>query len=226
MHAVNLIANAVRNMGQCPPFPALIEDGICAVTGQDGPCLPRSACIPVTNCDQPWFAAPGSNLVSVDVFVAWNYGYRKTGGKRDVRPERQKCWWTDGKTFDEIDRDRIRAMVFNGSPRTPWAAWVTTSYKKHGSIRARVNHRPFGLWAFEERLVDCSNRDEILAWWEQIRGAHISGIGRQAIETLQLPGYLKPADLPAWLTFEKWARPRYQSALFAFLCYLLPAVNK
>ena len=69
--------------------------------------------------------------------------------------------------------------------------------------------------------------------WTQIRGwLHVAegaelqrlAVGRTVLESLDCPAHImRAAGLPIWLDFERWARPRYQSALYGLLCYLLPS---
>ena len=221
MHAVNLISSAVRGKGDFD-IPVDISYGVCAVTGQYGPCLPRGYVIPSSNCDQPWFAAPQSNLVGVDVWIAWNYGYLKDGSKRKTRFERQSCWWCDGREFKQIKRLDIRRLVLDGSPSSPWSMWVTTSYKKHGSIRAPVNIGRRGVVAFEERIVDVSDEGRVHRWWNTLLCIRKRGVSRFNIELLECPR-LDVIGIGEWIDFDRWARPRYKSALYALLCYLLPS---
>jgi len=61
-------------------------------------------------------------------------------------------------------------------------------------------------------------------WWDVLNVALRAGIGRTVLESLDCPPFvMAKVGLPVWLEFEAWARPKYLSALYAFLCYLLPS---
>jgi hypothetical protein len=105
-----------------------------------------------------------------------------------------------------------------------WVGYATTSYKKHGSLKTPVNTGKRRVWLFETRLVDCTDMATVLEWWAILNSALLREFGRQILETLDCPQHvMKKCGLTKWLAFEKWARPRYKSALYAFLCYLLPS---
>ena len=56
-----------------------------------------------------------------------------------------------------------------------------------------------------------------------IVAAQDAGIGRQSIETLDMPaGVIRKTGAETWLAFVHWARPRAFSPLYKLLCYLLP----
>jgi len=163
-------------------------------------------------------------MVHVDVYRSWEFGYRKYGAKRDTHPERHACWWTNGREFRTVRKSDIREIILNGSPSIPWAMWVTTSYKKHGSIRTPVNHRSRGAVGFDERIVDASNEGQVIEWWERLNTALRDGIFRGVIETLDCrPLLISKIGLSRWLDFERWAKPIHKSTLYALLCYLLPS---
>lgn len=187
---------------------------LCCVTGQRVECVARKEVILKTNCDQPWFAAPTSQWCSRDAALAFSH-----------RPERASCWWTGGNVFKSIKRQEIRALVLEGSPSAPWALWVTTSYKKHGSIRARVNHGRYGIVAFDELVVDASDPEHVREWWNVLTTAQRAGIWRSMMERVECPpGLIGKIGLATWMALEAWARPRMRAPLYALLLYLLPSV--
>lgn len=222
-HTCHLVAAAVpRDRRPLPP--RLPVNGLCAVTGTVGPCLPRDAVISSANNDSFLFVAPTSNLVHVDVFTAWNFGELKPGRTRQSCPERQACWWCDGKQFVEMNKAAMRPIILDGSHATPWAMWVTTSYKKHGTIRSPLNHAPRGRIGFDEVVVDCSDADAVADTWSRLRAAQDAGIPRPLIEHLDIaPGYMAKIGWRTWRDFEQWAHPRRNSPLYRFLTYLLPS---
>lgn len=223
MHAVNMIARAVG--ASAPVLPCAPISAICAVTGQQGPCLPRRDVIGESFTNIDCLKAPESSFVSVDVFTAWNYGYKTSEYKKRLKcPERMACWICDGKEFRELIRKEIRDLVLNGVPYTQWAAYVTTSYKKHGSLWTRINTGTRGVWRFEMLDADCRDGMKVLVYWNKMNEARSVGIGRQTIETLHIaPFVLEKVGIRAWTVFERWARPIHQSGLYQFITYLLPS---
>lgn len=224
MHAVNLLAMA------CPdewrePLPQEPIDGICCLTGQQGLTIKRSEVFGPSFTEFEIFKVPESDRVGVDVWHAFRAGYFAAEGKqRKKKPEVMACWWTDGATWIETNKVKIRDLVFNGSGSRPWAGWVTTSYKKHGSTRAPVNRSEFGVWGFDESLVDCSDIDLVNEWHARLRQAQDAGINRTVIETLNIPVFVyNKIDQQEWLSFRAWAINKVEKSLYKFLCYLLPS---
>lgn len=162
-------------------------------------------------------------MVSVDCFIAWRFGSRDEGKKRDMRPEANQCWVCTPTKFSVIKRQEVRKIVLEGMHEKPWAIWVTTSYKKHGSLRARVNNDWRGFVAFDELLVDCRGADAV-QYWARMTAAQNQGIWRSMQETIDCPpGMVMKIGLENWLSFERWARPRFRSPLYQLMCYLLPS---
>ena len=212
MHPVNLIARSLPTSDRIPLDVEPVRQR-CCLTGQMTDCVPRKAAIGAAFTTQHLFAAPQSDWIGVDAFQALKY-----------RPERTACWWCDGREFRVVKRAEIREIVLNGSPASPWAMWVTTSYKKHGSLLARVNHGGYGMIAFDELLVD-NRKDWItLEWWGIMTTAQRAGIGRTMQESVACPpGLMGKIGLKIWMEFERWARPRAGAPLYKLLCYLLPS---
>ena len=133
-------------------------------------------------------------------------------------------WSCDGAVFRRLDRVGVREAVFAAPPASTWAGYATTSYKKHGSLRAPVNGPGRALWLFESRTVDCSDRALLMEWWGILDTARRNGLPRPVIADLE-PGAkcLAAYGVRPWLGFEAWARPRQRSALYALLTYLLPS---
>jgi hypothetical protein len=226
MHAVNLIARAVG--ASAPALPCKPVEAICAVTGIRGPCIPRKEVLgdSFTNLDR--LRAPGSEYVGVDVFIAWNYGYKTAEDKKRLKcPERMACWICDGNKFRELSRIETRGMVLDGVSYKQWVAYVTTSYKKHGSLWAHVNSGPRGLWRFEMVNADCRDEAKVREYWAQMNAALTAGIGRSIIETLDIsPFVLGKVGVKTWTRYERWARPNYKGGLYQFIAYLLPSVEE
>jgi hypothetical protein len=134
-------------------------------------------------------------------------------------------WWCDGVEFRRLTRQTAREMVVDGAPSgRPWAGYITTSYKKHGSMRTAVNAGTKAVWLFENTLVDCSDRPRLHSWWETMRQAQRDGIGRQSMETLDIPaGILAQIDQCTWLNYRRWAADKIRAPLYQLLCYLLPS---
>lgn len=212
-------------MTSTPSLPCEPTLGMCCITGDVGPCIPREHLIKRgTFCDQDKLAAPLSQSVSVEAWSAWRYGSRAEGKKKDMRPECNQSWWCDGKEFRVLRRLDVRELVLGGSPSVPWAAWVTTSYKKHGSLRAVVNGGRRGTVAFDDALVDCSDGVKVAERWTRMDAAVRVGLGRKVIETLNCPAWVMgKVGLRTWMDFERWARRVQRTPLYSLLCYLLPS---
>lgn len=214
MHAVNLISAAILTFEDCPALPCDPVDGLCAVTGKCGPCVPRKKLLGKSFTNGDILAAPESDMVSVDAYIALKYKW-----------ERMSSWACNGVTFARLKRAEIREHVLTEDAIScSCAYYATTSYKKHGALRAPVNPPGQRVWLFETRLVDCSDMPTVRDWWERLNAALNAGIGRTVIESLDCPAHImRKATLPVWMDFEGWARPRHNSALYAFLSYLLPS---
>ena len=226
MTAYNLISQALRHEEKrLPVLPYEPVDAVCCVSGEQTQCLKRKDVLGKTFTNGDILMAPESNYAGVDVFYAWYYGYyAEEGKKREKRPERMSSWFCDGNTFQELDRQGVREKVLMEEMPDVWAGYATTSYKKHGSLLAPMNSGIKRVWLFEERLVDCSDYDKMMDWWSVLNKALRGGFGRTVLESLECPPYLiTKIGINPWITFERWARDKWQSSLYAFLCYLLPS---
>lgn len=226
MHPVTLISDALRKAGKhLPEYPCKPVIAICALTGQETLCLPRKEVLgkSFTNIDR--LAVPESEYVSCDVYIAWNYGYKsREEAKKNRTPERGASWFCDGETFQELTRQDVRTKVFQSEMPEKWTGYATTSYKKHGSLVAKVNTGKQRVWAFETRVVDCTDMQKVKGYWDILNIALRAGIGRSVMETLNCPPFLiGKVGLKTWIEFEAWAKDKYLSALYSFLCYLLPS---
>lgn len=224
MHATDLLSTA------CPdewkePLPEKAVDGTCCLTGQQGLTINRRKVFGSSFTELEIFKVPDSDRVGVNVWHAFRAGYfAEAGKKRKKKPEAMACWWTDGEQWVELNKVKIRELVFNGCGPLLWAGWVTTSYKKHGSTRAPVNKKPHGVWAFDEMLVDCRDISKVISWHNMLRMAQDAGINRTVIETLEIPVFVyNKIDGKLWIEFKLWAMDKRESALYKFLCYLLPS---
>jgi len=211
MHPVTLISRALTVTEA--PYPESCGNDICCVTGDVGPVVKRRALFGPSFTDGALLAAPESLYAGVDAYRAMKYKW-----------ERMSSWFCDGNVFTRLDRVGVRDAVFTRHKELSWSGYATTSYKKHGAIRAPVNAGARALWLFETRLVDCSDRALLFGWWGILNAALRDGVGRQVLETLDCPGFvMRKVGLKRWMAFEAWAKPRHKSALYAFLCYLLPS---
>jgi len=210
MHPVNLITASITEKTLIPCEP---KEELCCVTGQRGPCIPRKLGVLSSFTSQDVFAAPQSAWISVDAWQALKH-----------RPERASSWYCDGREFRTLNRRAVRDMVLAGQYGDTWAAYATTSYKKHGSLWAIVNRSPRAVWRFEMLNVDCSDRVRLMEIWTRLNEELRAGFGRSLLETLDCPAFLlNKLGAARWLALEQWARPLIQSPLYRFLCYLLPS---
>lgn len=213
MHTINLLSQSIRKLPDCPEIPIKVSSGICCVTGDETETIPRSALFgkSFTNIDS--LRAPNSDRVSVNAFVALNYKW-----------ERMSCWICDENEFKRLQRTDFRPLILSGVQSKTWAAYITTSYKKHGAIHAPVNNKPFGVWRFENLTVDASDNQKVNDWYSTMVKYLKIGFGRTIIETLDCsPFVMSKYGVQNWLEFQSWALPKYQSPLYKMLCYILPS---
>jgi len=215
MHPVNLIASGLsRDDLDRPAYDGDLVDGVCAITGLHGQCLPRKKLFGKSFCDGETLNAPSSNMVSIDAYIALKYKW-----------ERMSSWICIQSEFKKLSRVQVRESVLSGGNKPPWCGYATTSYKKHGALRAPINYSPGqNKWLFESRVVDCSDEHLVLDWWGVLNAALRLGIGRLVMESLDCPSFvMRKVGMSKWMEFEAWAKPKVNSSLYAFLCYLLPS---
>ena len=211
MNIYKLISDAIKDLRA--PLPVEPKQAICAVTGKDCLCVPRKKLFSPKFTEQPNLICPKSQFVSIDVYQAIKY--KKT---------RMSSWLAVPGEFRLLKRIDVRLLVLSGVNSDVWAGWVTTTYKKHGTTRARLNHIGQAIWAFDETLVDCSNNEKVNEIYNQLVVYLKKGFSRTSLETLSCPGFvIMRAGLQEWLELGKWAKPLYKSNLYKFLCYLLPS---
>lgn len=204
--------------------PEIPGEGICCVLGTREPTIDRRHAIKPSFTNLDVLRAPDSERVSVRAWRVLTHSKpAKEGKKRDTFPLMQSSWVCDGAELFLQDRLSIRVHVLTGVYQRQWCGYVTTSYKKHGCLRAPVNTNGSQRWLFETEVVDCSDREQVQDWWTRLREAREAGIPRSVIETLDIGVPLFAKHRAHWQAFEPWARSRYQSVLYRFLTYLLPS---
>jgi hypothetical protein len=213
MTAIDLIAAALPP----EPPPEAPEDGVCCVTGARGLTVSRALVIKPSFTNLDLLRAPDSDRAGIAAWRVLNYDY-----------ERKSSWACNGQTFERLDRKGVRNHVLSREESPlPCAFYATTSYKKHGALRAPANSTGKRVWLFETRLVDCSDMAAVSAIWARLRAAQDEGIPRPLIEHLDIaPGYMAKIGWRVWRNFEAWARPRRRSPLYEFLTYLLPSQDE
>jgi len=214
MHAVDLIAAALGEEPGAPPGETV--EGICCVTGTVTRCIPRKLLLGKSFTNGDLLRAPHSSLVGV---AAWR--------AMSCPSERKNSWLCDGESFRKLTRAELRRVVIAGDYPSLWSGYATTSYKKHGSLRATVNSGGKRVWLFEMALVDCSDHDRLLLIWERLNRELRSGFSRSVMESLEPNQFtLKEVGYSRWRDFERWARPMCRGPLYQFLCYLLPSMEE
>ena len=212
MNPIDLVGNAISLMSDKPEMKEYTRDGLCAITGVFGKCISRKAVVPDSNTDSEIFAAPDSELASVNAFYCFKY-----------RPERASLWISTEKEFRKLDRVGAREIIISSNyPKEPWCMYITTSYKKHGSLYCQVNSGNKAIIRFEMLNVDCSDRKYLLEIWDRLNSELRNGTSRKILESLEPPLNYQ-FDLARWIKFEQWARPLYKSGLYQLMCYLLPS---
>lgn len=220
MHAVNLIA---LNVPDVPAF-GQIGQGVCCVTGERTACIRKEDLIGESFMDWDLLAAPSSPHVGIDAYLAWSHGVIRPGKKVPFHLERHGCWFVSEWEWRQVTKVDVRKLVLEGAPDTPWAGWVTTGFRKHGSLRAPVNFKARGIWGFDELRPDCSEHGNALLWWNRLRYYQDAGLSRKTMSICTAPSYvLKRIDPSILLDFIAWRWDKFRSPLFAFLLYLLPS---
>lgn len=222
-HVVDLIAAALCAAVSDPDAPETPQntiDGVCCLTGEVTSCVPRAEVIGKSFTNQDILAAPKSNLIGINAYVALKYKW-----------ERMSLWLVTAQKFTRFEKDTkndLREMVLSGEyPHEPWAGYVTTNYKKHGAFTAQVNTAGRAFWGFDEFVVDCSDIDAVNDHYSRLLAAKMAGIGNDTLENLvAAPITIKMCGVETWLDFESWARPRHQSPLYKFCRWLLPPMDK
>lgn len=186
----------------------------CAVTGFETQCIKRKEVFGKSFTNVDCLKCPNSDYVSLDAYYAIKYKW-----------QRMSSWLCDGDQFLKLDRIGVRDMVFNFDMPRVWTAYATTSYKKHGVLNSFLNYgNKSKIWLFEMQRVDCSDTQKMIAWWDILNTALLNGISRTSMEKCDCqPHFITKIGLVKWLNFEKWAKDKYQSSLYRFLCYLLPS---
>jgi hypothetical protein len=191
-----------------------IQRGICCITGEKTDCIAREELIGKSFNNHDYLLAPESNLISLEAWRTLKYKW-----------ERASSFFCDGKNFLRLSRVGVRDKFFEPEMPDMWIGYATTSYKKHGCFAVKMNmSRKSRIWSFEMRRVDASDIAKRDDWWGRLNEYLRLGISRPVMETLSVnPAYIPKIGVENWLKFEAWARNKYQSNLYAFLCYLLPS---
>lgn len=224
MHTVDLIAEALSQEQKCK-LPETPKENICCVTGDYVQTISKKHLFGSSFCDHQLLKVPTSDYVGINAWYAFKYGYLSDPQKKKLKtPETQSCWFADGKTFKEFKKIEIRKLFLFGSPNTPWACWVTTSYKKHGALRAPINYNLHGRIGFDDLIVNGNDLKKKIHIWEKLREAQMLGISKNTMSTLDISIYeLQKIGVGKCKTFLSWANSWYHSPLYLLLCYLLPS---
>lgn len=213
MHTINLIYDAIGIQPDEDGVLGKTEKGICCITGQESDCIDRKHLLSRSFTEQHLLKSPESQLVSVAAYTVLKY-----------KDERMSSWICDGKSFTKLDRKEVRKLVIGGVESNRWAGYITTSYKKHGAMRAPLNSGNRQVWLFEMLVVDCGDREKLAEWWMALNVYLRKGIGRQSMESLDVPPFvMKKIGIPVWTEFHSWAKEKFESPLYRLLCYLLPS---
>lgn len=213
MHVVDLISNAIKDYSDVE-IPVNTELGICCLTGIECQTVKRKDLFSSNFTNTDLLKAPDSDRAGISAYIALKY-----------RPQRSS-WFVNEKEFIKFDKNLFREIFLNGVKVSKcWAVYITTSYKKHGALVAKVNSYKYGFWRFEQLNVDARDGKKNRLWYRIISTALIDDkIGRSIIESLNCPSWLiKKIGLSKWLKFYNWAKDKYQSPLYKLCCYLLPS---
>jgi hypothetical protein len=131
-------------------------------------------------------------------------------------------WLVNGINFIRPDRQQVRAWVLDGVGYPMWSAYVTTSYKKHG-FTTPINRGRFGIWKYDDTLVDCRNNALIRDMFSGMCEFQQRGVSRPIMESMTASvSIIKKIGIPTWTEFLRFAETR-QGRAWQFLCYLLPS---
>lgn len=215
-HAVELIAGAL-SLDEAPMPASASSRGVCCVTGAETDCVPRASIMDNGFTGQALLRAPLSPWLSVAAARTLRY-----------RPERSSSWWCDGAGFVALRRPDVRRLVIDEpTTATRWAGYVTTSYKKHGSLTAPVNVSPRAVWMFEQIAADMTDRGWAEDAWTRLRAMQDAGWPRPVLEDLNpSPWLLSKCGWPTWRDFAAWAQPHVAGGRYRLLCYLLPSKDE
>lgn len=207
-----------------PPEPA--KYGLCCVLGTEGPSIDRKHAIKPSFTNLDLLRAPNSDRVSIAAWRVLTHSEPAAEGKkRDTYPLMQSSWFVSRENgFQRIDRLGVRRLLIEEIPASEcWAGYVTTSYKKHGALRAPLNTGSAARWLFELDVVDCSDREKVQEWWQIMRDTRVAGIPRPVMETLDCSVHLMSKHLRLWMQYERWAKDKANSPLYRLLTYCLPS---
>ena len=229
MHSLQLLAEAFGRGGPYSPEPLPEEPahGVCCMIGMELPTIARRHLLTSSFTDWDALERPDSDRISVAAWNAFTAGELRDGKSRRYCPERMSSWRCTAERFELMSRQAVRAAVLGDPPSSPWVGYATTSYKKHGGLRAPVNSGSSNVWLWETRVVDCTDRTAVSAMWHELRRWQDAGIPRPVLEAGELDAHLVgKLGVMAALDFQDWARPRVESALYQFAVYLLPSKDE
>lgn len=209
MHVVDLIAKHFKT-----DLPEKPEIGICCLTGCECETISRKFVFSSNFTNYDLLLAPESDRISVNAYITFS--------QRDER----STWFVDEHRFLKFDKNIFRDFFLKGvADSETWAIYITTSYKKHGSLVTKINNGHSGIWRFEQMDVNARDLQINSDWYFKIYQALVEfGIGRSIIESLDCSPYLiGKMGMNNWIQFYKWAKDKYQSPLYKICCYLLPS---
>jgi len=209
MNIMSAIAQNIEHI-ELPEEPT---EGICAVTGLSGQCIQKKHLLKSTFANWDLIKAPQSEHVSIDAYQAMKYPYT-----------RKSSWIVTPDSFKRLHKKDVIPLVLEGVKDDVWAGYVTTSYKKHGSLMTPVNSGGRAVWRFEMLNVDCSDLVKVNEWYGRLLEYLKAGIWRTFLESGDVaPGLVKKVGIQTYLDFKNWTGDKYNSGLYRFLCYLLPS---
>jgi len=180
----------------------------CALCGQPRASEPLRVSDAFTNWDRLRF--PGSGLVCPA--CAWCLR----------TPElRRGSWIASMEGLRYLQRPVISEALFD-PPEPPFALYVTSSFKKHGFFKARVN---LGRSSFYVQFEEVGVQFEPARWtviWEALWALYTAGFSkRELLRGDYNQRKIRVFGREAWWAFEELLRPRRQELAFGLLVHSL-----
>lgn len=203
-------ALATGRRGNRVELPYEPYEDVCCLTGTRQKCIQRKDCIGENFTTQSVFAAPDSDSIGVRAFFALKHG-----------KESLSSWIVSEDALVLLNRTEALSMILCPPTTKRWAAYITTSYKKHGCLVAPVNNQGSARVAFETEVVDIHGPTPANEIYSRLRYFMDAGIPRAALQGGPIDDLAGGPPL-IWIEFKRWSDPLAKSGLYRLVSHLLP----